>query len=175
MRLAVDFELRGVRLGEDGELVLACEPGADPRRDRDVVVELDVLLRIDAVLAQRRLEEQQRRAAGSEAEDFLALEHLPVELVDLLAADQHEAVGGGQAAEDRNLGRRVAVLHVDRGLRADQRDVGAVGQQRRDRLVAALRGRQRDVEAGFLEVALGDARRRPARTGSSAPPRCSGP
>ena len=109
-----------------------------------------------SVLAQRRLEEQERRAARPEAEDLLALEHAPVELVDLLAADQHEAVGRGEPAEDRDLGRRIADLHVDRGLRADQRDVGAVGQERRQRLVAAESGRQRLLDADLLEVALGD-------------------
>ena len=122
----------------------------------DVVVELDVLVRIDAVHAQRLFEEQERRAARAEAEDVLALEHVPVELVDLLAAHQHEAVGRGQAAEDADLGRGVAVEHVDRGLRSDQRDVGGIGKQRRRRLVAAERGRHRDVEAGVLEVALAD-------------------
>src|SRR5262245_58695239 len=90
------------------------------------------------------------------AQDLLALERLPVEFVDLLAPDQHEAVRRGQPAEDRNLDGRVAVLDVDRRFRADERDVGLVGQHDRNRLVAALCGRERDVEPELIEVALGD-------------------
>ncbi len=156
VRLAVELELRGVRLDEDGVLVLAREPGAHARLRRDVVHELHVLLRVDAVLAQRRLEEKDRRAAGAEAEDLLALEHVPVELVDLVAPDQHEAVGRGEAAEDAWLGRRVAVHHVDGRFRAHQSDVGRVGEQRRHGLVAAVRGRERLLDADLLEVALGN-------------------
>jgi hypothetical protein len=58
---------------------------------------------IESVLAQRRLQKEQRRAAGPEAQDLLALEHAPVKFGDLLAPDQHEAVGCREPAEDRNL------------------------------------------------------------------------
>ena len=50
----------------------------------------------------------------------------------------------------------VTDLHVDRRLRSDQRDVGAVGEQRRRRLVAAIRGRKRRFDADLVEVALRD-------------------
>src|SRR5262249_38821725 len=127
-----------------------------PRRDGDVVDELHVLERIDAVLPKRSLEEEIRRAAGPQRQDLLALKLLPVELVGLLAPDQHETVGHGEPAEDRYFGRRVAVLHVDRRLRSDQGDVRAVGEQRRHRFVAALRGRHRHVEARVFEVTAGE-------------------
>ena len=134
-----------------------CPASQEPtlRRDCHVVVELDVLLRIDVVFSKRRFEEQKRRASWAEAENFLALEDAPIEFVDFFAADQHEAVGRREPAEDRELGRGLAVLDVDRSLRPDQRDVSAAGQHQCRRLVAALRGRQRNVEAGVLEKALG--------------------
>ena len=107
MRLAIHLELRGIRLDEDRELVLHCDPGADARRDCDVVVQLDVLERVDAVLSHRGFQEQKRRAAGPEAEDLLPLQHAPFEFVDLVAVHQHEAVRGGEATENRRLGRQV--------------------------------------------------------------------
>src|SRR5215813_12314930 len=105
MRLAVEFELRGLGLEKDGILALTPEPRADARWHADIVHELHVLLRIEPVLAQRRLQIQQRRTAGPEAQDFLALERAPVEFVDLLAPHQHPAVGRDEPAEDWKLDR----------------------------------------------------------------------
>ncbi len=154
--LAAHFELRRVRVHENRILVLACEPRADARGDGDVIDELHVLERVDAVLPKRSLEEEIRRAARPQRQDLFALELLPVELVDLLAPDQHEAVGHGEPAEDGDLCRGIAVLNVDRRFRSDQGDVRAVGEQRRHRLVAALRGRHRHIKAGVFEIAVGD-------------------
>src|SRR5262249_61437891 len=68
LRLAVELELGGIRLDEDRELVLPRKPRAHAGGDADIVHELDVGLWIEPVLAQRRLEEEERRAAGPEAE-----------------------------------------------------------------------------------------------------------
>ena len=60
------------------------------------------------------------------------------------------------AAEDARLGRRIAGQDVDRRLRSHERDVGAVGQQRRHGFVAALRGGDGLLDALLLEIAIGD-------------------
>ena len=92
---------------------------------------------------------------GRKRQDCLALERLPVELVDFFAPDQHESVGRSQSAKDRNLRRRVAVLDIDDRLRSEQRNVRAVGEECRHSFVATLRRRQRDIETRFAEEALG--------------------
>src|SRR5262249_11838263 len=48
------------------------------------------------------------------------------------------------------------VVNVDRQLRADERDIGLIGQHDRQRLVAALRRRHGDIEPDLVKVALGN-------------------
>lgn len=106
------------------------------------------------MLAQRRFQEHDGIGARPEADDLLALEHGPVELLHRLARQKEEAVGGGQPGEDLGLDRRFAVVDVDGRLGPDQHDVGAAGQQGGHALVGALRGLHGHVQARVLEIAL---------------------
>ncbi|MNL13041.1 hypothetical protein D3C87_1339290 [compost metagenome] len=151
---AVADQFAGLGLQEDAVFALPRHPRAGTGRDADVVQQLHVFLRVQAMFAQGGFQKHDGVGTGPKADDFLALEHGPVELFDRLARQQEEAVGGGQAREDLRLDRRFAVLHIDGRLGPDQHDVGAAGQERGHALVGALRGFHGHVQPGILEIAL---------------------
>ena len=114
---------RHERLVEDAEVPVAADPRAFARRRRDVGRHrfdgriVDLADRLHHIF-----EEQAGRRTGAIAHDLLALQHRPLEVVDLLLRHQEQAIGRSQRAEDIGLVGRLAVVDVDRHLGPGERE-----------------------------------------------------
>ena len=157
MRLAVELEL-GEGSGSVKMPYWFCPASQEPTRAGIATLLLSLTSFCGSMpfMPQRLFEEQERRAARAEAEDCLPWACFHSNLSTFSRPISMKPSVEVSPQKMRILVEEFAVEHVDRGLGSDQRDVGGVGKKRRGRLVAAERGGHRDVEAGVLEVALGD-------------------
>ena len=106
----------------------------------DILVDLQIRSRIDAVFLQDILKDHLRHAAFAAAEDQMPFQVIPGEIRHFLARDEEVAGALGELGKIHHVVGGAFCVSVDRGFRSHEADIRLAGNDGGHRFVSAKRG-----------------------------------